>query len=894
MTNEEVFITRIKKNVSKLVEIKESDIQEQIEKFKAASFDLLKDLFELNDRVIDWIIVEKRVLEQVQVTHEKGFGIIDDDRNYDIAWFSDHERMNGLQYYWKRFIEKQTEKLPPNVIKTVKDDTESILNRCGSPERKEVKDIRGLVFGNVQSGKTLNYTSVANAAMDTGYDIIIILAGATKVLRKQTQERVNSDVIGWNGFEAIGVGNVIDKMSKRPISLTTLDGDFISKIADQLLQGVNLSNVNTPVIAVLKKNVSPLKNLNKWLKIQNKTGRIKKSILLIDDESDYASVNTKKNGEDPTAINKGLRQMLNHFEVSTYLAITATPFANVLINYQNSHDDYGEDLFPRSFIWSLNKPSTYAGVEEIVLDRFKNLYDCQSYLSTSERKQECSYLLKKGAKEGFEELPYFFDDALSEFFVSLIKLRKERPDQDDVSMMINISRYTRHHEDIAGLLELTKHKLIDNIRSLSPSQFTHPILKRITSLGEDLMNEGGRDEFWKDVLTQLLSTQIVGVHMNTKNELEFSKGKKLNFILVGGLSLSRGFTIEGLITSVFLRSTRTYDALMQMGRWFGHKKHILPYVSLFTTPEIQIRYEIIEEATNDLLKQIETMRARKETPREFGLGVKYDPLAALQVVAYNKGRDSAKLKVSFGMNGRCCETTKLYEEKHIVAENRRTVAKFISRCNTAETSLKDRKDLYFAGNNNEISYDRVNSKSVVDFLHEFKVPGKEITQLSQKLPYPFLIEYLSTKTDFVDVVLVQGEYEHKLDIGKAEAVVPNRRKFEERAGWIQQVKNQISKPTDEAILLSKAALKNSGKSKRSELRKLRQAERSRPLLLIYPLMVHFEHSNDFHENYAWSLTTPGEHHDEKGKLVYANQVLVDMLESGDETFFIDNESDEES
>ena len=64
MTNEEVFITRIKKNVSKLVEIKESDIQEQIEKFKAASFDLLKDLFELNDRVIDWIIVEKYKLNK--------------------------------------------------------------------------------------------------------------------------------------------------------------------------------------------------------------------------------------------------------------------------------------------------------------------------------------------------------------------------------------------------------------------------------------------------------------------------------------------------------------------------------------------------------------------------------------------------------------------------------------------------------------------------------------------------------------------------------------------------------------------------------------------------------------------------------------------------------------
>jgi hypothetical protein len=888
MTNELTIIHRIKKNLNKLKEIKDEDLISQLEKFKSVPVETLVSVFELDENGIDWDLIEDRLREQVEVTHEKGFGIIDNNQLYDISWFSDYQTKNGLQYYWKRFLEKQGESLPPNVIKTVKDDTEAILNRCGAPNRDEVKDIRGLVFGFVQSGKTLNYTSVANASMDTGYDIIIILAGATNVLRKQTQERVNSDVIGWDGNNVIGVGDFEDDLSKRPISLTTVGGDFNNKVADQQLQGVNLSNVSTPVIAVIKKNVTPLKNLNKWLKAQNKFGKIPKSILLIDDESDYASVNTKST-EDPTAINKGLREMLNQFQVSTYLAITATPFANVLINYQNEHEDFGEDLFPRSFIWSLNKPSTYTGVSQIVIDSFKDIYNCQTSISEDERMRVCRDILKKKSDQVFDELPYFFDEALATFFLNALRLRMNRPDQDDVSMMVNISRFTKHHEQIAGFIEAIKDRLIDNIRSLHPKQFTNPILKMIEKNATDLKDELGEKEFWDLILGQLLSVKVIGVHMNSKIEIEFSKDKKLNFILVGGLSLSRGFTIEGLITSVFLRSTRTYDALMQMGRWFGHKQHILSYISLFTTPEIQFRYEIIEEATNDLLAQIDTMRERKETPREFGLGIKYDPLAGLQVVANNKGRQGEKINVSFGMNGRLCETTKLFNRPDIVKRNKELTAAFIKDLISTEFSSSGEKDLHFSGKNKQYAFSKVGTGKVLSFLEKFEIPFKSITEVSQKLPYPFLIDYLKTKTTNIDIVLIQGE-EKSLDLTNGISVFPNRRKFEIRSSWIQQNNNQLSKPTDEAMLLTKTKIVK--KTSRNELRSIRQEDRKRPLLMIFPLMVHYKDDPGPHENYGWSISTPGKLSDEKGKLVYANRVLLEMLENGDETFFLDEESDE--
>lgn len=896
MTNEEKLIIQIKKNLLKLNTIKEEDLIDQIEKFKTIPFQNLQVVFELSVEDIDWELVKERLREQVAVDHDMGFGIDDDQFNYNTSWFSEFLRSNGRGYYWSRFLSSQSEKLPPSVIKTVGDDTEAILNRCGAPDRTEVKDIRGLVFGYVQSGKTLNYTSLTNAAMDSGYNIIIILAGATKVLRKQTQVRVNSDVIGWNGNEAMGVGIIEDDDSKRPISLTTTTGDFSKKIADQQLQGVNLSNTNTPIIAVIKKNVSSIKNLNKWLSVQNRQGQIKKSILLIDDESDYASVNTKKN-EDPTAINKGLRSMLNYFEVSTYVAITATPFANILINSNNEHEDFGEDLFPKSFIWSLNKPSTYSGVKEVVIDSFRNLYDCDKSLTRNQKVGICNEILKYKSDDSFKELPFFFDEAISTFLSDIYKLRNKRPDQDDIAMMINISRFTKHHEEISGLIEQKKDKLIDNLRSLNSKQFRDPILLLIREKSKDAIAEIGEEDFWSEIRNQLLSTVIIGVHVRSKIEIEFSEGKKLNFIMVGGLSLSRGFTIEGLITSVFLRSTRTYDALMQMGRWFGHKNILkeLGVLSLYTTEEIQSRYETIEEATEDLLEQIQRMRERKETPRDFGLGIKFDPLAALQVVANNKARSATKIKVNLGMNGRMCETTRLYTDKDVVQHNKYCIEDFLQQVIKTGTEIRPSSSMYYPKNQtNTFAFSGIDSSLVVNFLKAFDVPFKKLTQVSPRLPFPILIDYLEQKVQDVDVIIIQGGTSELITFKGIGEFQFSHRKFEARpGGYIKQTGNSITKPTDEGLLLTR---KDYPPGARKPYRELRALETGRPLLMIYPLIVSLVENNeevDKSENYAWCISTPGKNDDEKGKLVYANNVLLAQIEEEDDSFFLDNETDEE-
>lgn len=900
MTGAEKLIIRIKNNLlTKGDDIKKEDLLGQIETFKSIPLENLRDVFDFSEENIDWGFITDRLLEQIAVTHKGGFGIEDDEANYNTSWFSEYLRENGRGYYWSRFIQRQTDILPPNVVKTVRDDSIEILNRCGAPDRKDGQDIRGLVFGYVQSGKTLNYTSLTNAAMDAGYNIIVVLAGATNILRKQTQIRVNSDVIGWDGKAVSGVGIVQDDLAKRPISLTTTEGDFNKKIATQQMQGANLSNTSTPIIAVVKKQVSAINNLNKWLDAQNRSGQIQKSILLIDDESDYASVNTRKN-EDPTSINKGVRTMLNHFKVSTYVAITATPFANILINSKNEHKDLGQDLFPKSFIWSLNKPSTYSGVTDIVIDSFKDLYDCNPSLDLISKREECTAILKFKSKDSIRELPFFFDDVLSTFITDVYKLRVKRPEQDDVSMMVNISRFTRHHEEVSGLLELRKDRLIDSIQSLHYTQFKDPLLKLIRKKGQEAIDESDEKTFWEEIRRQLLSTMVVGVHKNSRIDFQFSQGHKLNFIMVGGLSLSRGFTIEGLITSVFLRSTRTYDALMQMGRWFGHKKTLkqLGVLSLFTTPEIQARYETIEQATVHLLDQIQIMKERKETPREFGLGIRYDPLAALQVVARNKSRSASRVWVHLGMNGRNCETTKLFIDEQIINNNKSCIESFLLNVKKKGEEVRPTKNMvYPSKHNNTFAYRNVDIALVLDFIREFDVPFKKLSQVSQKLPFPILERYIKEKVKAVDVIVIQGRRSDKKvnfkDIGCFD---PSDRKFESRpGGYISQTNNQITIPSHERLLLSSDKCPET--NERKLYRQCRLDEIGRPLLMIFPLIVTIDGEDSdkkrVEENYAWSISTPGKQNDEDGVLVYANNVLQEQLERDDDTFYLDNETDEE-
>ena len=181
------------------------------------------------------------------------------------------------------------------------------------------------MVGHVQSGKTANYTGVISKAFDSGYKLVIILAGLLNSLRKQTQERIDEGIIGINSAKKlndlkkeeklIGVG----KYSRDfPITITTVDSDFNRKYAGENQHA--LEQYSKPVVFVVKKNVGIIRNLIEWFQ-SNNFDLSKYPLLLIDDEADHASINTKKDELDPTKTNLRIRELLELFPKKCILGL---------------------------------------------------------------------------------------------------------------------------------------------------------------------------------------------------------------------------------------------------------------------------------------------------------------------------------------------------------------------------------------------------------------------------------------------------------------------------------------------------------------------------------------------------------------------------------------------
>ena len=930
MDLESRIVGHIKKNIAneqdekgtnELPEV--SHIEEKINILKEINSEILASIFEskIDDcKNLNWDSVLSRLREEVIVKHDSGKGLIDDSEGYDKHWFSKLKiTKNFDNYYTNRFSECYKEIIGPQVRYSLSQDTESILNLCGSPNRDEVKHVRGLVFGFVQSGKTMNYASVSNAAMGAGYDMIIVLAGATNILREQTQNRLNHDLIGveYNG-KTIGVGKYNNIKAKKPISLTTPDSDFNKKEAKAQMLGANLENVKVPIIAVIKKNVTPLKNLKEWLENQaGKGGMLKKSLLLIDDESDYASVNTKKE-EDPTSINKGIRDLLNSFDVSTYLAVTATPFANILIDHKGTNEKYGADLFPRSFIWALEKPETYVGVKETLGDCFVDVYSLDENMDYDVIEDNLKFVLTAKKEDRFEELPFYLKYAVCRFFYDVTCLRKERPKTEHLSMLVNISRLTNHHIEIGSLIKEFTDDLFKIIRNSSLERIKNTWLLKIKDLAEINLNcFESVDEFWTDLEVVMEMTQIYDIHQKTKVPLSYPKGVKRNSILVGGLSLSRGYTVEGLITSVFIRTTKTFDTLMQMGRWFGHKKHIIKYISVFTTPTIRNRFELIEESVADLLEQIDEMKRLKLAPRDFGLNIRRHPNViienavrelrsrqGLEVVSRAKRKFAQQITLKLSLANRIMETVRFLYDKGSACYNDNLIKILIDSCESCKDCNKYSPSSYPAlhidilKKEKILGYLDVPNKTIKDFIINFKLPEQSLSHTNAKLPLRFLNEFMHKPENHNlkwDVSLVTGGVDETIQLlGTNWNKVKRSLELAKDNKSIKLPKNQLSIPAHEFRFLNG---KYDLMVDRSIARKERKQQSNKPLLLLFPIKpVEAKGESldlqvfDNLPLWGWSISMPGNRHDDDYISVLANSVLIDELMKDYEENYEDEDS----
>lgn len=291
-----------------------------------------------------------------------------DSNNPGAGWLSanSHARQQDIAWkFWNRYQKflREKEKYQPGVIFQLDRLTNEILDNLYDPTLFDTNfSKKGLVVGQVQSGKTSNFTGLICKAVDAGFNVVIVFAGILDDLRTQTQNRLEKCFLGFTtkdieriqDNEKIGIG--VGLIDNKPIAhaFTTVISDFKESTVNSL--GANFQT-KEPILFVVKKNGRILANLKKWLSKKDLDG---KSVLFIDDEADNASVNTSKNKEKASSINGKIRDILSLFRRNAYVGYTATPYANIFIDRTDEND-----LFPRHFIVNLPTPSAYLSPEKV-------------------------------------------------------------------------------------------------------------------------------------------------------------------------------------------------------------------------------------------------------------------------------------------------------------------------------------------------------------------------------------------------------------------------------------------------------------------------------------------------------------------------------------------------
>ncbi len=690
-----------------------------------------------------------RKIETLCNVYVPAMSTLDDMRGHQ-EWFS--SRRAEIQWrFWeryKRYLENDPD-MPPQVIRRLDDVSDQILSRLEDPLRTGPWDRRGMVVGQVQSGKTSNYTALICKAVDSGYKLIVILAGTHNSLRSQTQLRLDEGFLAFDTQRRglfnpdnirLGVGLLRGAELYLVHSLTNSSdkGDFNLKVAQQ----ATVMFGGEPVLLVVKKNGSVLKNLLKWstsLQSSRKSNAQSRvhgvPLLLIDDEADNASINTNpildENGDpdpemDPSKINGLIRKLLNSFEQSAYIGYTATPFANIFIADSVANEEFGEDLFPRSFIINLQPPSNYLGPAKLFglsidpvtekestsgLPLIRHVLDYSEWMPDKHKKEHRPGPLPQSVKQ-----------AIKEFILTCTARSIRGQVREHNSMLIHVTRFTAVQSYVAEQVKEELSFLQQRLRygdGYAPNQITNE-LKALwgTDFVPTMREFHGSDLIpvtWDQIKEELYIAaskievrKINGTAKDTLQYVEHPDG--LSVICIGGDKLSRGLTLEGLSISYYLRASRMYDTLMQMGRWFGYRDGYTDLCRLHTTSELEGWYRDITAADEELRQMFEDMAAQEKTPEDYGLGVKTHP-DGLMITAAAKMRHGQKVMLSYSQD--IVETVVFFDDIEINQQNLLATERLIRDIDTRYT----RRNVEKAGNT--YIWDDVQGEAIVDFLTDY-------------------------------------------------------------------------------------------------------------------------------------------------------------------------------
>jgi hypothetical protein len=584
-------------------------------------------------------------------------------------WYTEEIRQNR-DFYWKHYRELLVRKgFSPDAITAMDDATTEVVRRLSNPARDEAYQSKGLVVGYVQSGKTANFTGVIAKAIDAGFRLVIVLTGTTDLLRAQTQRRLDMELVGtenilggvssddlelmstvdyqddtdWlegrflrHGVEPATVGKpAIDRLTTYAFDYKSLKQgisalDFPKR--ERTLPFFRPENLfsSDARLAVVKKNATVLKKLVTDLrKIKARLEEI--PTLIIDDESDQASVNTsnpRKWAEDQrsrTRINALISEFLRNLPRAQYVGYTATPFANVFIDPSDA-----EDIFPKDFLISLRRPPGYMGASDFH-DLEVDWEDDQRTVARSAELAHVRFLTDEPADDD-QSLLRALDTFVLTGAIKLYRAAKGVKPFRHHTMLVHEAMHRVVHRQQA-----------DNIQGLwrSAGYFSASAGDRLRLLFDDDLVSVSRAvggalpmPVSYDELRPYISEAVMRIGHNGNPVLVVNSDKdieqeELDFdrrpvwrVLVGGNKLARGFTVEGLTVSYYRRATKQQDTMMQMGRWCGFRQNYRDLVRLYITHELYDGFEATVRGEEFFREELRRYAApangeRQLTPKEI-------------------------------------------------------------------------------------------------------------------------------------------------------------------------------------------------------------------------------------------------------------------------------------
>ena len=683
-------------------------------------------------------------------------------RERRMPWLKEFKANQSTDWdFWTRYrmYLKKDKHFPDAVIAHLDALTDEILDHLFNPQMENVQiDKKGLVVGQVQSGKTANYTGLICKAADAGFNFIVVLAGIHNNLRSQTQTRLDEGLLGFDTqyvrkyeeglSQKIGVGCYKGFKHAIANSITTSEekGDFTQGRADSL--GINF-DTPTPFLLVVKKNVSVLKRLYAWLHTHAGDGKITtKSLLVIDDEADNASINTNKKEFDPTKINQQIRQIISQFAKSAYVGYTATPFANIFIPLAN------DDLFPRDFIINLPAPDNYIGPEKVfgtsmipdesnddLLPIVRTIDDYSGFVPEKHKKNDPLPM--------YNQIPDSLRTALKCFIITCAIRMARGQENKHNSMLIHITRFQIWQNAIKELVEKLFGYYKSEIEAGDPIVLEElrcvfeedtPLYKSYKTVTEEIkassfkyIDTRIKVHTWEEIRPLLFKAvqkiEVKSINGSSGDVLTYYEHEEtgVSVIAIGGDKLSRGLTLEGLSVSYFLRASKMYDTLMQMGRWFGYRPGYVDLCRLFTSPELNGWFRHITMASEELRAEFNYLAEARSTPDKYALKVRSHP-GCLQITSLSKMRYTNNVQVSWA--SRLVETYQLQMDAQVRADNLRYTEGLLSPLPEPE-----RPD----GHKECFLWRSVPLEDILDYFHKFKV-GKQLV----KVNFDLICEYIET------------------------------------------------------------------------------------------------------------------------------------------------------